>query len=159
MISVFDRVGNIVGNSQKDKILVTSIYFAFIFINPFPNKPWFLLVCNTSPLKALWEKEKLLVTSNFLFPVFSTGFKKFLSFSLNLKLSSPNSFNLEGSKIWRLGKGWLMEKVFEASVPIYNPCIAHIGSYHKTSLFWLFLYTIFTVEEIFTATVSFSEVI
>ena len=37
------------------------------FLNPFPNKPWFLRVCSTSPLKTLWEKEKLLVTSNFSF--------------------------------------------------------------------------------------------
>ena len=35
--------------------------------NPFPNKPWFLRVCCTSLLKTLWEKEKLLVTSNFSF--------------------------------------------------------------------------------------------
>ena len=37
-------------------------------INPFPNKPWFLRVCRTSLLKTLWEKEKLLVASNFSFP-------------------------------------------------------------------------------------------
>ena len=36
-------------------------------INPFPNKPWFLSVCRTRLLKTLWEKEKLLVTSNFSF--------------------------------------------------------------------------------------------
>ena len=35
--------------------------------NPFPNKPWFSRVCSTSLLKTLWEKEKLLVTSNFSF--------------------------------------------------------------------------------------------
>ena len=35
--------------------------------NPFPNKPWFLRVCRRSFLKTLWEKEKLLVTSNFSF--------------------------------------------------------------------------------------------
>ena len=34
-------------------------------LNPFPNKPWFLGVCSTNILKTLWEKEKLLVTSNF----------------------------------------------------------------------------------------------
>ena len=34
-------------------------------INPFPNKPWFLCVCSTSPLKTLWEKEKLLVMTPF----------------------------------------------------------------------------------------------
>ena len=38
-----------------------------ILLNPFPNKPWFLRVCSTSLLKTLWEKEKLLVTSNFSF--------------------------------------------------------------------------------------------
>ena len=36
-------------------------------VNPFPNKPWFLRVCSTSPLKTLREKEKLLVTSNLSF--------------------------------------------------------------------------------------------
>ena len=36
-------------------------------INAFPNKPWFLGVCSTDLLKTLWEKEKLLVTSNFSF--------------------------------------------------------------------------------------------
>ena len=36
-------------------------------VNPFPNKPWFLRVCCTRLLKTLWEKEKLLVTSNFSF--------------------------------------------------------------------------------------------
>ena len=35
--------------------------------NPFPNKPWFLCVCCTSLLTSLWEKEKLLNTSNFSF--------------------------------------------------------------------------------------------
>ena len=35
--------------------------------NPLPNKPWFLHVCNSSLLKTLWEKEKLLVMSNFSF--------------------------------------------------------------------------------------------
>ena len=39
----------------------------FFLVNPFPNKPWFLRVCSTSLLKTLWEKEKLLVTSNFSF--------------------------------------------------------------------------------------------
>ena len=37
------------------------------FVNPFPNKPWFLRVCCTSLLKTQWEKEKLLVMSNFFF--------------------------------------------------------------------------------------------
>ena len=36
-------------------------------INPFLNKPWFSRVCRRCLLKPLWEKEKLLVTSNFSF--------------------------------------------------------------------------------------------
>ena len=36
-------------------------------INPFPNKPWFLRVCRKRLFKTLWEKENLLVTSNFSF--------------------------------------------------------------------------------------------
>ena len=36
-------------------------------LNPFPNTPWFLPVCSRSLLKTLWEKEKLLVVSNFSF--------------------------------------------------------------------------------------------
>ena len=41
--------------------------FADEYLNPFPNKPWFLRVCITSLLKTLWQKEELLVTSNFSF--------------------------------------------------------------------------------------------
>ena len=36
-------------------------------VNLFPNKPWFLRVCSTDLLKTMWEKENLLVTSNFSF--------------------------------------------------------------------------------------------
>ena len=43
------------------KILLSSM------VNPFPSKPWFLPVCSISLLKTLWEKEKLLVSSNFSF--------------------------------------------------------------------------------------------
>ena len=42
--------------------------FFFKSINSFPNKPLFLCICSTGLLKTLWEKEKLLVTSNFSFP-------------------------------------------------------------------------------------------
>ena len=44
-----------------------SIHTCQSFVNPFPNKPWFSRVCSTSLLKTLWEKEKLLVKSNFTF--------------------------------------------------------------------------------------------
>ena len=49
------------------KIQWKSLYELKLTINPFPNKPWFLRVCSTSLLKTLWEKEKLLVNSNFSF--------------------------------------------------------------------------------------------
>ena len=78
------------------------------YINSFPNKPWFLHLCSTSLLKTLWEKEKLLVTSNFSFShsVFCPFWRTFPPFSSNLKLSSGNSFSLEESEICRLGKGY-----------------------------------------------------
>ena len=73
--------------------------------NPFPNKPWFLHFCCTS-LENTVGKEEIACHEQFLlFPVFSTGFENFATFSSNLKLSSANSFSLEESKIFRLGKG------------------------------------------------------
>ena len=75
-------------------------------LNPFPNKPWFLRVCSKSLLKTLWEKEKLLITSNFSFShsVFYP-LRELSIISSNLKLSSANSFNLEESKMLSFGKG------------------------------------------------------
>ena len=46
--------------------VIENIYFG-PFVNLFPNRPWFLHVCSTNLLKALWEKEKMLMTSNFSF--------------------------------------------------------------------------------------------
>ena len=74
-------------------------------LNPFPNKPWFLRVCSISLLKTLWEKEKLLVTSNFSFSqCVSTFLDNFFSFSSNLKLLSANCMSFEEFKICCLGK-------------------------------------------------------
>ena len=73
-----------------------------LLFNPFPNKPLFLRVCSTSLLKTLWEKEKLLVTSNFSFShSFLPVLENFRLFSLNLKLSAANSFSLEESEYCR----------------------------------------------------------
>ena len=52
---------------MKFKNPFSSGTFNTLSFNPFPNKPWFLHVCCTSLLKTLWEKKKLLVTSNFSF--------------------------------------------------------------------------------------------
>ena len=82
------------------------IKLAFI---SFPNMPWFLRVYSTSHLKTLWEKEKLLMMSNWAiypFPnVFSCSLENFLPFSSNLKSASAKPFDFEESKICRLGKG------------------------------------------------------
>ena len=45
----------------------------------FPNKPWFVHDCSTSLLITLWEKEKLLIMSNFSFS--HSGFYQFGEFS------------------------------------------------------------------------------
>ena len=58
------------GLKKYDQSKKHDFYGRLIFLlwfNPFPNKPWFLPVCSISLLKTLWEKEKLLVTSNFSF--------------------------------------------------------------------------------------------
>ena len=68
----------------------------------FQTSPGFY-VSAVKVLKTLWEKENLLLMSNFSFShsVFDqfTRLVNFLSFPSNLKLSSANSFNLEESKI------------------------------------------------------------
>ena len=67
---VFESVQPIVVKQENISYIFTTICISFekkMSLNPFPNKSWFLLVCNRSLLKTLWEKEKLLVTSNFFF--------------------------------------------------------------------------------------------
>ena len=73
--------------------------------NPFPNKPLFLGVCSTSLLKTLWEKEKLLLKSNFSFSrsVFYC-FENFLPFSSIQKFSSANSFSFGSLKVTNFSK-------------------------------------------------------
>ena len=75
-------------------------------VDPFLNKACFSRVCSTSLLKALWEKEKLFVTSSlsfFLSVFFSFG--ELFAVYIKSKLPSGNSFSLEESKICCLGKG------------------------------------------------------
>ena len=104
-------------------------YFPFYMnLNPFPNKPWFLRVCSTTLLKSPWEKEKLLLTSNFSFfpqcflPIWRTFFhfhqilnchlltlsiwrsRKFVVWD-RVKMSSAICFSLDQSKILSSGNG------------------------------------------------------
>ena len=39
----------------------------FLLLKPLPKKPWFLRVCSKRLLTTLWEKEKLLISSDFSF--------------------------------------------------------------------------------------------
>ena len=47
---------------------ISKWFGTIVLLNPSPNKPSFLRLCRTCVLKTLWEKGKLLVTSNFSFP-------------------------------------------------------------------------------------------
>ena len=53
--------------ADRDKNAKKTYWCFTLLLNPFPDKPCFLPAWSTSPLKTLWEKEKLLVTSNFSF--------------------------------------------------------------------------------------------
>ena len=55
------------GNIDSFVFLSNIVVGLWLVLNPFPNKPWFLHVCSKRLLKTLWEKEKLLKTSNFSF--------------------------------------------------------------------------------------------
>ena len=69
------------GPTTQLQIVIFKILF-LLLSNPFPKKPWFVRVCITSLTKTLWEKEKLLVTSNFSFShsVFSYILRTFCHF-------------------------------------------------------------------------------
>ena len=86
--------------------LILELRELIIDLTPFANKPWFLRVCSTSLLKTLWEKEKLLVTSNFSFShsVFYP-FRELSTIFINFKIVVCKLFLLGESKICRLGKG------------------------------------------------------
>ena len=84
--------------------------------NPFPNKPWFLRVYSTSLWKTLWEKEKLLITSNFSFShsVFYL-FRELLAIFIKLGIVICKLFQF--GRVWNssFGKGLttLMKKALE----------------------------------------------
>ena len=87
------------------QIYCISVYSLLLTtLNPFPKKPWFLRVCSTSLLKTQWEKENLLVTSNFsFFHSFFYPFRKTSTIFINFKIVVCELFQLE-SKICCLGK-------------------------------------------------------
>ena len=98
-------------------------------INSFPNKSWILLVCSTIPLKTLWEKEKLLVTSNFSFSYYVFyQFPELSAISLNLKLSCANTFSLDESNICRFGKGLIL---IQANLPFPKHALVFMCLQHR----------------------------
>ena len=93
--------------SDTQKLLVTSNFLGICqMINPFPNKPWFLHVCRTHLLKTLWEKEKLLVMSNFSFShsVFYP-FGQLSAILIKLKIVVCKLFQFERVQNLSFGKG------------------------------------------------------
>ena len=89
-------------------------------LNPFPNKPWFLRVCSTCLLKTLWEKEKLLVTSNFSFS--HSVFYTFVSFCHFHQLWNCRLLTLS---VWKSPKFVVWERV------------KRIFQHSSTVVFWM----------------------
>ena len=85
LVHIFDIISLFVTEFEKPKIDISGKGLIFLSLtllfvaspwhfvmslsslNLFPNKPWFLCVFRRSILKTLWEKEKLLIKSNFSF--------------------------------------------------------------------------------------------
>ena len=90
-----------------------TLHFLFksylLFANPltlFQTSPGFYESAETSYLKTLWEKEKLLVMSNFSLShsVFNP-FGEFFAIFVIFEMLSANAFSSEESEICHLGKG------------------------------------------------------
>ena len=105
----------------------------YMLLNPFRNKPWILRVCRTlCPLETLWEKEKLLVMSNFSFShsVFYTVLENFLQFHQIWNCC------LQSLSLWKSLKFVVWERV--NSLP-HNPDLW----WHKRRRLWLPFPTVF----------------
>ena len=95
----------VLNSSLSSCLLILSIWTFLEFcqlVNPFPNKPMFLSVYSISLSKTLWEKKKLLFTTNFSFS--SSAFYQFGELSaIFTSLLSASSFSLEESKMLENG--------------------------------------------------------
>ena len=79
----------------------------------------FLCVCCTNLLKTRWEKEKLLVTSNYSFP--HSVFDLFRVFSAILIRFSNNSCRLQTLSVWMSLKFVILERVNTFLCPFFLP--------------------------------------
>ena len=97
--------------SQRLRVAELWFFCTALLLNPFPNKPWFSHVCSRSLLKTLWEKEKLLITSNFSFShcVFYP-FEGLSAIFIKLKVVVCKPF--EFGRIYSLSFGKGLNKVF-----------------------------------------------
>ena len=95
------NVLNIVLRNLLEKEAHEKSFLSGILFNPFLNKP-----CSTSLSKTLWEKEKLLKTSNFsLSTVSSICLESFRPFSTDLKCC------LKTISVWKCLKFVLWERI------------------------------------------------
>ena len=89
------------------QIWKTNRTLVFSHITSFTNKPWFLCVCCTSLLKTLWEKKKLLLTSNFSF-----SHSVFFSFGeLSVIFHQNQNCCLQTLSVWKSLKFDVWERV------------------------------------------------
>ena len=102
--------------------------------NPFPNKPWFLRVCSTSLLKTLWEKEKLLVTSNFSFShsVFYP-FKELSAIFVKFKIVVCKVFEFGRVSNLSFGKGLMLLYLQPAPKPVMGTTVEPLAVLPKAN--------------------------
>ena len=87
-----------------------------MYFNSFPNKPLFSRVRSTSLLKTLWEKKKLLVTSNFsFFHSVLYLFGELSSIFIELK-----NCRLQTLSVWKSLKFVIWERVKMSSAICFN---------------------------------------
>ena len=99
--------GEIKHNGKIKKVEITRILsFSINVFYHFSKQTLVFTRLQSKSFENTVQKGEIALNMQFLFPeVFSTSFRSFLPLSLNLKLSSANSFTLEQSKIYRLGMG------------------------------------------------------
>ena len=109
-----------------------TLYVKGYQVNPFPNKPWFLRVCRTSLLKTLWEKKKLLVTSNFSFShsVFYL-LRELSAIFIEFEIVVCKLLQFEGVQNVSFGKGLKAEIIILADSRKY----AHVHKFWVIGLF------------------------
>ena len=93
--------------------------------DPFPIKSWSLHGYSRSLLKTLWEKEKLLITSNFSFSQCFSQFGEF--FAILIK------FEVVLFKVFQFGKGYPSKKALWGKGKHFsNNCLKSLNSFSRS---------------------------